>query len=105
MKRRKSRPRKTGVLVQPQAVSTLRLDTCGDFLDARQYCAWRGEALRTVRRQIRAGTAFVMPREEKPRLKWLRSDCERAMGQASIITQRKRMAQAKLQRQPMPRSA
>lgn len=73
--------------------STLSLaDVTGDYLDSTQYCAWRGEALRTVRRQIRLGTAFVMPCEEKPRLKWRKSDCERRMQNADIVRDRQRRA-------------
>ena len=65
----------------------------------RQYCEWRGLSDSQVRRQIRAGTAFVMPCEERPSIKWRRTDCERAMAHANLITQRKRTAQAKLARQ------
>ena len=85
--------------------STLRLEDCGDFLSLAQYCDWRGEGRRTVFRQIKAGTAFVMPREERPRLKWWRSDCERAMANQNLTLQRKRTAQAKLQRPSMPKAS
>lgn len=77
-------------------IATLRLDDCGDFLTFQQYCAWRGEAPRTVRRQIRKRTAFVMPREEKPRLKWYRTDCERAVANQNLVKERQRRANALL---------
>lgn len=78
-------------------ISTLRLEDCGDFLNAAQYLAWRGDlSLRQLRRQIRTGKCFVMPCEEKPRLKWRRSDCERAMANANVIKQRAQRAKAAL---------
>ena len=77
--------------------STLRLETCGDFLSLREYCAWRGESERTVRRQLKAGTCFVMPCEEKPHLKWRTRDCERRMSTANIVRDRQTRAKAHLQ--------
>lgn len=76
-------------------ISTLRLSDCGDFLNMKQYCAWRGEAARTVRRQIRLGTAFVMPREEKPRLKWLRADCEKRVARLDLVRDRQQRAKSR----------
>jgi hypothetical protein len=72
--------------------STLRLEDCGDFLSLAQYCAWRGEGIRTVRRQIRLGMCFVMPCEDRPRLRWRRTDCERRMEQADVLRQRTQRA-------------
>lgn len=73
--------------------STLSLaDVTGDYLTFAEYCAWRGEAERTVRRQIRCGTAFVMPVEERPRLKWRKADCERKMLGADLVRDRQRRA-------------
>lgn len=70
--------------------SGLRLSDCADFLNLRQYCAWRGEGERTVRRQVKQATAFVMPAEERPRLLWRRADCEKRMQTADVLRDRHR---------------
>lgn len=77
--------------------STLRLADCGDFLTLAEYCQWRGESETTVRRQVKAGTCFVQPCQEKPHLRWRTSDCERAMAKANIVIERQRRAKAALQ--------
>lgn len=75
--------------------ATLRLDACGDFLTLAQYCAWRGEASSTVRRQIKLGTCFVVPCEERPRLKWRRADCEKRMASADVVRARQQRAKTR----------
>lgn len=75
-------------------VSTLRLDDCGDFLTLQQYCRWRGESDTTVRRQVRRGDCFVTPCQEKPHLRWRRSDCERRMSTANVVRERQQRAKA-----------
>lgn len=77
--------------------STLRLDACGDFLNLQQYAAWRGESESTVRRQVRRGTCFVTPCEEKPHLKWRTRDCEKRMTSANVVRERQQRAKADLQ--------
>ncbi len=72
---------------------TLRLDTCGDWLTLQQYSDWRGEAPKTVYAQIKRATCFVMPATLKP-LRWRRSDCEKAMGNADALKDRQRRASA-----------
>lgn len=74
--------------------STLRLDACGDFLTLREYCAWRGESERTVRRQLKTGTCFVQPCEEKPHIRWRTADCERRMQNANVIRERQQRAKS-----------
>lgn len=77
--------------------STLRLEDCGDFLNLQQYVKWRGESDSVVRRQVRRGTCFVTPCEEKPHLRWRRTDCERRMTTANVVRERQQRAKSQLQ--------
>lgn len=76
--------------------STLRLEDCGDFLSLSEYCRWRGESERTVRRQLKTLSCFVMPREEKPHLKWQTRDCQQRMERANVVRERQQRAKAQL---------
>lgn len=73
--------------------STLRIEDCGDWLNLQQYCQWRGESETTVRRQVKRGACFVTPCQEKPHLRWRRSDCKQRMQNANIVRERQLRAQ------------
>ena len=77
--------------------SVLRLEDCGDFLNLQQFCKWIGLSEAAVRRQVRAGTCFVTPCQEKPHLLWRRADCERRRDTANVVRERQLRAKARLQ--------
>lgn len=76
--------------------STVRLRDCGDFLSLREFADWRGLSETQVRRQVKAGTCFVTPCEEKPHLRWRTIDCERRMSSANVVRERQLRAKAEL---------
>lgn len=77
--------------------STLRLeDVFGDYLSLKQYGRWRGLSERTIRRQLKDGSLYVMPCEEKPHLKWRVSDCRRRRDGANVVRERQQRAQAQM---------
>lgn len=77
--------------------SVLRLDDCGDFLNLAQYANWRGLSPHQVRRQVKAGTCFVLPCEETPHLLWRRVDCARRLANANIVRERQLRAKSRPQ--------
>lgn len=78
--------------------STFRLDDArGDYLTLQEYCGWRGISERTLRRQLRNGTVYVLPCEEKPKLRWRVADCKRRRDSANVVRERQQRAKAQLQ--------
>lgn len=71
-------------------------DVTGDYLNLKQYCAWRGLSAHQVRYQVKRGICYVTPCEEKPHLMWRKFDCQRRMINADIIRERQARAKSQL---------